>query len=167
MDLDEHKKLEWFKHQSAHLGRMAEFTHEFALISLRYLFLINGGAAIAFLTLLGTSVGNKLDIYAAGVPVGAWVAALFMAAAASRQMYFSQFNFYKARSQDMEAILKRDEGKEEEAIVHDETARDCYAEANRRRDRGHGLSELSWALFGVGALFAIFAYIDRLENAPS
>lgn len=163
-DLDDQKELEWFKHQTTHLGRLAEFTHAFELASLRYLFLINGGAEIAFLALLGTDARKIFNLYPAGIAIALWAFALFGAMAAARQMYYSQFNFYKARSQEVQEIRNRDAGRIEDAEANIRDQKVYYTLANKHRDNGHGFTDLSWGLFGGGVSFAIISYIAGLRS---
>jgi len=167
MNLDEQKKLEWYKHKIAHLGRMAEFTHAFELTSLRYLFLLNGGAEIAFLTLLGTDVGNYFDLRPAVLAILLWAGGLYFAMKAARQMYFSQFNFYKARSREVDEIRNWEAGHTKGAQENVEDQARYYALAETHRDRGHGCTELSVGLFGGGVSFAVISYIAAFGSAPN
>ena len=159
----EQRKLEKFKHDLAHMGRLAEFTHALELASLKYLFLINGGAAIAFMALLGTGIGERLSLIYSSAAIGAWGLALGAAMVSARMMYFSQFYFYKGRSQQVKAGISRPKGRDQDAERHADQKVADNNDAFRYRRYGHTFNDISVFLFFAGTVCAILSYIDPLH----
>jgi hypothetical protein len=147
-----------YQAQRAHELELNKATATFEHAVASALFLLNGGAAVAFLTLIGASAKNatlSLDLGFAVNALICWAAALLLAAAGVYAGYRSQQQFTRAvscRRQLMEHALI-DETSRLKGVLRatsDETPESLYQRARTSQIFWLSFSALAIALFVVG-----------------
>ena len=164
MDVRQHRNLEWLRHLSAHTNQLAEATQAFEHAALKALFILNGGAAIAILAVVGTEAANRLDIGLALIGLAAWALGLIFAGTASWLMYFSQLDFYRASSQELLATRRRDELKQQLAQDCDAAHENYSKDAQHHRRCANWLAGASLVAFAIGVFYVVVAFHDVLKN---
>ena len=109
---DQNLNLEVYKATHSHELELNRATATFEHAVLSPLYLLNGGAAVAFLTLLGAASGEgarlKISIVWAAVAAFAWTVGLLLATFATYSGYKGQRGFSRAlrfRREEIEASL--------------------------------------------------------------
>ena len=153
------------KKQLARLGHKYGLEYEmvraaaaFEHAALKPLFLLNGGALIATLTLYGALKGDRFNFVALVLALVGWVVGLCMAAASAFFAAYSQFAFRKLRSVDVALEEKRLELKEDRS--EDDLIRDSgryQQQANCRRSVAVWLGLISLLFFQISLVPAFLA----------
>jgi hypothetical protein len=151
------------KKQLARLGHkygleyeMVRATAAFEHAVLKPLFLLNGGALIATLTLYGALRGDRFNFLALLLAILGWVVGLCMAAASAFFAAYSQFAFRKLRSVEValeEKRLNLKEDRSEDDLIRDSGRYQQQGNCRRQVAVGFGLISLLFFLISLVPAF--------------
>jgi hypothetical protein len=153
----ESRALAHYKALREHERALNDATAEFERAALQPLLLLNGGAAVAFVTLLGAiweKASQRINLTWAIAAVGIWVVGLLLAAIATIKGYLSQREFeIRARIEReiVEEILHM--GAHPEATRNEMESRRKRAKSHQNWAFGCSLASLMFFAFGVLASF--------------
>jgi len=160
---EQRKQLEQLKHALESSRQLRQATMNFEHAALKPLFLLNGGALIAFIAFLGSDAGRIMNRDLVISALVCWAIGLLFAAVAVLYGYGSQFAFYKAHGHNLCLKFKIYEYEPIERPVLEEKARSDYEResnwGNHRRHKSHVTGVLSLLSFAIGVLFASFAFL--------
>ena len=157
------KRPEHINHALESRRQLRQATINFEHAALRVLFLLNGGALIAFLAFLGTDTAKELTSKGTtDFALAAWLAGLILGGFAALFGYRSQFQFYKAHGDYQRFQI----GLNEYPLEEDRSDQDSLREAREwsewahsNRDRAHRFGFGSMLAFTAGAVIAVIGYI--------
>jgi len=150
--IEEQLRLEKYVGLRNHELELNRATAAFEHAALKPLTLLNGGATVAFLTLLGAvwKEGNAPSIEWVGAAIGSWCLGLVLAAVATAFGYFSQRAFTRR-------VKRQRQAEESDACDTDLEALEKEADVQRAEARKYqthafaaGSASLSFFVVGVG-----------------
>jgi hypothetical protein len=166
--------LEWYKLQRAHELELNKATLAYELELAKLLVLLNGGAAGAFLTLLGAVSKDRPLVTSmwTGGAILAWLIGLLVATSATHEAYEIQSGYskaYRLRRQGEE--LRRIQGsgiKASQLGIEKDEIEELIKEADNVRTEARARSENIWvtrylavALFLLGGFFGLLAVYGK------
>ncbi|MEK7303995.1 MAG: hypothetical protein AAB174_02985 [Pseudomonadota bacterium] len=117
MPKNKEKEIERYKAMQAYRLELVRATNMFEHAALKPPFILNGGALVVVMALLGAIwkdhgqfAERSLLVYA----LACWVIGLFFAAIAAASGYQSQFSFLKSRHRELDAEHAKDKGDKNE-----------------------------------------------------
>ncbi len=167
-DLTKQKKLEYFKSRLAHIDEMTRATAGFEHAAVKPPLLLNGGAAIATLTLYGAiglpSFGWEVILVL--LALSFWAFGLVFATLATGHAFKSQLQFYKSTSQEIKAIVEREFNKDDAAGAECESKHSDFADkGNDERDKAIDHWTRSLRFFVGGGVSAAVGLIVRSASS--
>lgn len=147
-------------------------TNAFEHAALRPPFLMNGGAVVVYLALYGTiitsesaAVRDSISTPLAIAAMAIWIVGLIAGASAVAFGYYSQFNFRKDGSAQIQGAWAQEDGHTGKAGTHRAKAEEYGNKAHRQRQ----CAECGWAVsigcFVFGVILAILSIL-QLANGP-
>ncbi len=144
------KEIERYKAMQAYCLELVRATNAFEHAAIKPPFILNGGALVVVLALLGAiwkDAGSFTDVNLLVYALAGWGFGLFFAACAAVLGYQSQFAFLKARHRELDAEHAKDANDKE-------GARRKLREQNTEGE--HGASRRGWAKACVGLSLLLF-----------
>ena len=167
-DLTKQKKLEYFKSRLAHSEELTRATAGFEHAAVRLPLLLNGGAAIATLTLYG-AIGLRpfgWELLLVLLALSLWGYGVVSATLATGYLFKSQLQFYKSTSQEIKAIVEREFNKDDAAGAECESKHADFADKGSvERDKAIEYWTRSLRLFVGGGVFTLVGLIVRSASS--
>lgn len=166
MRKNKEKEIERYKAMHAYQLELVRATNAFEHATLKPPFILNGGALVVVMALLGAIWKDGNQFVDKGMLVYAlacWGAGLLLASIASAFGYQSQFSFLKARHRELDAEYAKDAGKK------NEVRRNL---ALQEIEGKRGISRRGWAkicigfsllLFLVGIAIGVIALLNNIS----
>ncbi len=167
MPKNKEKEIERYKAMQAYCLELVRATNAFEHAAIKPPFILNGGALVVVLALLGAiwkDTGNFAEKNLVVYALACWGFGLFFAACAAALGYQSQFAFLKARHRELDAEHAKDANDKEEV-------RRKLREQNTEGERG--VSRRAWAKACVGLSLLLFlagivvGVVALLKSIPS